>query len=203
MTAQNEEKMREDFQAWCERTRQARAYHSGVIVVEPTDDNYCIWKAAIAQGEQERKQLRELVKEMEARFDTEFRRGKELEAELAKYKDAKPVPTVVKETIEELKQQLAATELVVEQMRVVLQTLEFVIQKIADQEYLALRLVTKQGLEICKTWLQLQPSLSVIMEDRAKMLEEAKRRIYNGEFNGMCAEDALQSMASELRAKGE
>lgn len=46
-------------------------------------------------------------------------------------------------------------------------------------------------------------NLDALHEDRALTLEEAKRRIYSGEFDTLCAEDAIQCIAYELRAKKE
>jgi len=83
MTTQNEEKIREAFEAWCERTRQARAYHSGVIVVEPTDDNYCVWQAATTQGEQERKQLQLAHGLVKAEYHSAMNTNSELERKLS------------------------------------------------------------------------------------------------------------------------
>jgi len=51
-----------------------------------------------------------------------------------------------------------------------------------------------------------QQSQQWLNEKMAEALEEAKRRIYSGEFDPLCAEDALQEMAFALRSqpiKGE
>lgn len=59
------------------------------------------------------------------------------------------------------------------------------------------------NVDIANAALSTPISLDALHEDRALTLEEAKRRIYSGEFDTLCAEDAIQCIAYELRAKKE
>ena len=91
-----------------------------------------------------------------------------------------------------LREQLAATELVLEQMRAVLKTC----MAMGEIRFKTCVLSAQAHDEIVSV-MQLQPSLSALMEDRAKVLEDAADNAPNDSV-----EQFLRIMASELRAKG-
>jgi len=102
----SEEKMMEAFKSWAEKHIQENPHDWVLLDGMDGEEAWALlgWKAAITQGEQERKQLQERVKELEAdnkllrTLHKKFvsanaesqKREAELQAELAKYKEAKP-----------------------------------------------------------------------------------------------------------------
>jgi hypothetical protein len=113
----------------------------------------------------------------------------ELEAELIGEKDSYLILHNVNEA---LHAKLAATELVAEQMREALDKSDSYIRSTDSGGFSALPVIKNN-----KAVLQLHPSLSVLREHEAKVLEDAADKFTEETANALCY------LASELRAKGE
>ena len=168
MTAHNEEKMREAFEQWSD--------NHGYETWEKSDA-WNAWKAVISQGEQERNGLKQQLRFYQESFANASANSAESQKREA-----------------ELQEQLAATELVVEQMREVLRN----ISKCQHDEY-------NQMIYMATDAAQLQPSLSALREHEEKVLEDAEQWIVDEQGKAVLRRriEELRDQASELRAKGD